>query len=414
MASTLRSEAIGARYLTLAAGTVLALGLAACGEPPSTLPGASDMRSWIEVPATAAIGSLEGEDEYLFGDVRSVAVSDGGVVYVGDRIGATVRAYTHDGVFLGDVAREGQGPGEIYGWPADLSLGPDGKLYVRDAGRVTVFAPSERSVADSLVATWPSSLGNLTYSRSRVASDGRYYYPNGASSPTGVPTVFYRVLRDGVDSGDTLEVPYQPGLEGTRRAFYRTGPSGGRMVEGLSRVPFAPAPSWSVTPDGTVLVTSGRDHWLHELAAGGDTVRSFTVERWPDRAIPGPERADSMRALQSRIDSLPVPVEDVVNLGAGVAELTLPETFPPVRGVYVASSGQIWVERWHPTSAQSARFYTVLDSLGRHVGDVSLQAPLLTEPTPYFSGRYVVGVVQDEATDVHRVVTFALPSALAR
>lgn len=34
---------------------------------------------------------------------------------------------------------EGEGPGEIAGWAADLTFGPDGRLHVRDrANRATV------------------------------------------------------------------------------------------------------------------------------------------------------------------------------------------------------------------------------------------------------------------------------------
>jgi hypothetical protein len=77
------------------------------------------------------IGDVEGDAAYTFGDIRSVAVDDDDRVYVGDRIGATVRVHSAQGEFIEQVAKAGQGPGEIQGWPADLTFGPAGELYVK-------------------------------------------------------------------------------------------------------------------------------------------------------------------------------------------------------------------------------------------------------------------------------------------
>ena len=46
------------------------------------------------------IGEIEGPADYVFGDVRAVAVDDQGHVYVGARIGATVRVYSARGEFI--------------------------------------------------------------------------------------------------------------------------------------------------------------------------------------------------------------------------------------------------------------------------------------------------------------------------
>jgi hypothetical protein len=59
------------------------------------------------------IGLADGDPDYLFGDVRTVAVDGEGRVYVGDRIGANIRAYDGDASFIKRIAREGRGPGEM-------------------------------------------------------------------------------------------------------------------------------------------------------------------------------------------------------------------------------------------------------------------------------------------------------------
>ncbi len=389
--------------------------VAGCGGPSSDRPEDASDSAWLDIPPAVVIGVDAEDPRYLFGDVRSIAASREGVVYVGDRIGATVRAYSADGEFLAEVANEGEGPGEIAGWPAALTLGAGGRLFVRDASRVTVFTPSNDGVvADSLAATWPWAMGNLTYSPSGVGSDGRYYYPGGSTSEGGRARVFFELLADGIATGDTLHVPGGTGLESTRPAFYRMGPRDGRIVEGLNRVPFAATPSWSVTPRGTLVFADGRSARLHEVNVAGDTVRSIALDGPLRRPVPAAERSDSLQALRSRLDSLPVPVDEVMGLGAGVAELDLPETLPEVRGLGVASNGVVWVERWPLEGEGDARFYTVLDPLGDPIAQVALRAPLLSEPAPYFSERHVVGVLRDPRTDVHTVAVFELPATVIR
>jgi hypothetical protein len=359
---------------------------------------------------SVVIGLDEGDPDYLFGDVRSVAVDDAGVVYVGDRIGASVRAYSPAGAFLGEVARDGEGPGEISGWPADLTFGSDGKLYVRDGSRVTIFAPSgDGEVADALADLWRMpTYGNLTYDRSRVGDDGTYYYPDGAVRPGDRPRFYYQMFRDGETTGDTLEVPFHPGMGGQRTAFYAVGESGGRMLDGFSRVPFAAVPSWEITLAGTVLSASGGNADLLETTAGGETLRLLHLPGDEERPIPAAERADSLAALEARIDSLPVHLDKVVNLGEGVAERRLPDTLPRVLAVRMDMSGRIWVERCPPEGFGDTRAYDVYDALGLHLAAVRLGAPLLSEPPPFFGRTSLVGVVRAPETGVHRVVVFAI------
>lgn len=364
----------------------------------------------IVIEPTAVIGEIEGDPDYLFGDIRSVAVDDAGIVYVGDRIGASVKAYSPTGEFLAVVAREGEGPGELQGWPANLAFGPGGRLYVRDASRVTVFARSgDGDPADSLADLWRMpTYGNLTYSRSRVGSDGTYYYPDGAFRPGDRPRVYFHVFRDGEATGDTVEVPFHPGLGARRSAFYPLGEGDGRMVDGLSHVPFATVPSWEVTLAGTILSTGGGTATLLETTPRGDTLRVLDLPTREARPIPTAERAESLAALESRIDSLPVSLDEVMNLGADIAERRLPDFLPMVLAVRMDMAGRIWVERWPPEGSPAVRAYDVYDGSGRHLTAVRLRAPLLAEPPPFFGRSAVVGVVSDPESGVHRVVVFAL------
>lgn len=208
------------------------------------------------------------------------------------------------------------------------------------------------------------------------------------------PRFFYLPFRAGRPTGDTLEVPPYPGLTGRRTAYYRIG-ADGAMLEGLSHVPFAPLPVWDVMHAGTILSSSGREYTFIETDTEGDTLRVITGPTREPVEIPAGERADSARALDIRLDSVPVPLDQVIGLGEGIRERRLPTTLPPLIGIHVATDGSIWVEKWPPEGQAGSRFYDVLDADGRLRTRVMLRAPLTRDPPPFFGARYVVGVVRD-------------------
>lgn len=86
------------------------------------------------------IGVLHGDRNQVFGRIRDIEVDAGGNVLVLDDQNYTVSWFGPEGMFRGAVGREGGGPGE-FSEPAGMALGPDGRVYVLDAGRprVVVF-----------------------------------------------------------------------------------------------------------------------------------------------------------------------------------------------------------------------------------------------------------------------------------
>lgn len=390
----------------------IAFATTACAAGPDAAD--ADSTDILTIEPDFTIGLVDGDSAYLFGAIVSVAADDEGRIYVGDRIGATIRAYGTDGRYLKQVAREGEGPGEIYGWPADVTVGPEGTLFVRDATRITVFTPAVAGdVADSVATIWRlPGYGNLSSTRSRVSGTGAYYYPGYLFMDGQHPRYFYLPFSNSGLTADTLEVPAYPGLAGRRGASYRMSERSGRSLDGLSHVPFAPLPVWDVTHAGTILSADGSRDEILETNAAGDTLRVI-AGAWEPKIIPAAEKADSARALDARLDTLPVPIDRVVNLGDGVRERQLPETLPPIIGIHVATDGRIWVERWPSEGQSNSRFYDVLNADGVLIERIVLRAPLTRNPPPFFGARHVVGVLRDAETGIERVVRFTVRSVAA-
>lgn len=380
------------------------------GSPPADGPLIS-FSDTIAATVVAEIGQLEGEADYLFGDVQAIAADESGRIFVADGIGSTIRAYDADGRFLALIGREGSGPGEFEA-PADVTFGPDGRFFVRDASRITVLAPAASgALADSVVATWAiGTYGNLRSTRSRVDAYGRYLYPKDMLRDT-LPH-FYVPFVDGVETADTIAVPSYPTMSRSEVAFYRTSARGGRIVDGLAAAPFAAIPAWDVTREATVISGDAESYVLYETDAAGDTVR---VIRGPAdrRAVPERDLADSLAALRARVDSLPVPLAQVENLDPDIRDQRWPEVLPAYTGVHYGESGHIWVAQWPPVERPDHRLYHVFGRNGEPVAVVLLPAPLVRDTPPFFTDSMVYGVVRDPDTGVERVVALRLATALS-
>lgn len=134
------------------------------------------------------IGVLEGDERYSLGAVTGVAVDGQGHVWVADHQAATLRRYSPEGGYLGDVGRRGQGPGE-FSYLMDIRTTPDGNVIAWDplGAGVHVFDPDGRFVRSHRVPVrgmfgFPQNL--------EVDRQGRIYAV--AADPPSEPGGLYR------------------------------------------------------------------------------------------------------------------------------------------------------------------------------------------------------------------------------
>lgn len=91
----------------------------------------------------AQIGTVDGEEHYLFSNIASVLAARDGQLWVLDFVSvnsAQLRLYSAAGKFVRNVGRQGGGPGEYQG-PTGLAQLPDGRVVLRDirGNRVNVY-----------------------------------------------------------------------------------------------------------------------------------------------------------------------------------------------------------------------------------------------------------------------------------
>lgn len=117
------------------------------------------------------IGTIEGADEYMFGELNSMAVDEAGSMYVLDAQALEVRVYDAEGTFTQRIGRSGGGPGE-FKRPGGVGFLPDGRLVVRDPGnaRINVY-----SRVGATLDSWPIPGGFFTSAPIFIDDAGHVY-----------------------------------------------------------------------------------------------------------------------------------------------------------------------------------------------------------------------------------------------
>jgi hypothetical protein len=343
------------------------------------------------------------------GEVSGVAVDGSGNVYASDFLAFAVWVFGRDGRLRFKLGRQGEGPGEFEA-PTGPAVGPDGRLYVRDVYRVSVFGLDSATgllteFADSysgpVYADWRSMRATRFDTSGALLYPGKRWLEDGTSTPYVIRFTPAGVLTD------TIFVPAMANSP-QLTAWVRTGPGGGRMLGGLNHVPFAPLPVWDVTSAGTIISGDAVSYDLAETERDGTVVAALHRDV-PIETISEGERRDSVRALRTRIDSVPVSLELVQGMPEEVRSLDVPDTYPAYMAVYVDADGAPWVRRWS-IGGRDETIFDVFASSGEYRHTVVLPRAIQLEPTPFLSSRVVAGVTKDPLTGENIILRFETDS----
>ncbi len=368
--------------------------VASCSEAP--IPQFPELESWALGEPSVVIGARF-EGPAALSPVQSLAIGPREEVHVLLPQVHEVRVFGDEGVFLGSIGAEGEGPGE-FSRPAEIGFVGD-TLWVLDTGarRISYFFEGEFLRVES----FPSLEGLHPERSSRVAAvmagprlvvvtDSRDFFEPVETTTPGL------LLTYGGGTFDTL-------------ATINVDHVGGWLVErnpgALPNVltfsqPFDAASQWALSPKGfEVLVADGRSltdgrgsFSVVRIDARGDTLSKAL---YPYEPIPIPEAV--IDSAVAGIEAHGFPEEEIRE------SAFLPSTYPPVSGALFSQGGGAWIEReaipgqdrrWHVTSEEGELLAEVLVPEGfqiRWVGEEAVWGLVLDElDVPYLIKRPIL------------------------
>ncbi|MGD8276706.1 MAG: hypothetical protein PVH00_01715 [Gemmatimonadota bacterium] len=362
--------------------------------------------------AEVSIGEIEGEDAYMLGSVRGLAVTPAGEILALDTQIPKLREYGPDGRHVRDIGRDGGGPGEYERPDGGIAALADGRILVRDPGtaRINVYAADGTSLGEWRLA---SGGGWNTSDPLYVDTAGNVYtmvLRERGKPPWEWRYALARYTSDGVHTDSVLapEWDYDP-----PRITGQTENS-----SSSSNVPFSPTISWTFSPLGYTVGGLSTDYRVDLFRTDAPVLRiERDYEPVPVGSGEKAERED--RATRNMRQQYP---------GWRWNGPPIPDDKPPFRGIFVGRHGRIWVQLSQPsdeimteaeareeerrTESRPSRFrervaFDVFEPDGRYLGMVRAPAGFSTSPDPVFDGDHIWAIVRDEL-DVQHIVRFRI------
>lgn len=367
-------------------------------------------RDTAELVPEVSIGMFDGPEEYIFGQIYSLATAQDGTIYVMDRQVPALRVYNADGTYRTTFGRKGGGPGEYERPDGGLNVLTDGRVVLRDPGnaRIQVFSPEGQSLD-----TWPIR-GTFNTSRRMVVDQHDRSHTlillDQDASVLDWETALVQISPEGAP-GDTLRIPdtefEPPTIEATH-----VDDEGGTSMS-VNGVPFAPGENAVLSPFGYFIHAISTDYELTLLRKDAPILRIEKVYS-PVPVTQGEkdeEQASQTRNMRFtdpnwRWDGPPIPDQK-----------------PPFSRFFAGEDGTIWVQVHQPGVKGEDPLYDptdpdaipnewtepiafdVFDDQGGYLGAVRTPEGFSTYPHPVFTSESVLATMRDQY-DVQTVVRF--------
>ncbi len=352
-----------------------------------------------EIPAARrvfSLGTVDGDERYMFGQIADVAASRGGdTVYVLDRMERRVKAFDSRGEFLFDFGRGGDGPGEYQAPSSLVTLPWNGRLGVWDweQQRLTVLTPEGR-VVETLRPLREAKQGVVrTGQRLRAYRDG--FIIEVRSDPLVIPPARQRGYLVRLDTlgqaRDTVLDFAIPTIEAEQRTYGTSSTS----THWSAPPDFTPSPTWDAFPDGSVVFVPGGPYEVYRV--GSDRAVRRVKRPWIHQAVTRRDRVINLRESQERgmfSKQIPMLLLEAINRKHFAA------TRPALSGALALEDGGVAARRFDVADEWEGRSRTWDEYSPAGTPRGTVRYPAGFEPLLSRHGR-VYGVRRDELAVDH-------------
>jgi hypothetical protein len=304
---------------------------------------------------------IGGEDEgpKSFSDIRGVAATKNGNIFVLDFKSRVIRLFDAKGNFIKQVSRDGAGPGEIRN-ANGMAVSASDIVWVNDPqnNRFSLFK-SDGSFSKQVlvpITRYGYIWEGVVEARGRVIDLISVTIPD-ARPPAPTRLAKYRIV-DENGKADTVDAPKcPPRIPIPEPAYLEFKGANGSMMTG---VPFLPRGQIVHTSAGTVWCTSAAEYslWSGRI---GDPVKEVVNLKVAPLPVSDAERKENL----DRIDSL---TRAIGTMTTGNPSL-IPKTKPVITRVHGDPRGRLWVRL--TSTSEATPSFDVFDANGNAVARVN-------------------------------------------
>lgn len=347
------------------------------------------------------IGQAEGDPDYQFGQIASIAVGSDSSIYVLDQQGRQVRVYDASGKYVRSIGRGGNGPGELSQTVTSVLVGAGDTIYIPDLG-----------------------LQRLN----RFTSTGEYLNSFPIPMVEGL-AMKWAILPDQrlIEQARRLSLPGQPAMETKDYLLVRT--TSGVVVDTIMELPagqtvsfsgstprirlFEAEPIWTLAKDGRLLFGVNTDYRIevHGLDGRLERVIRKPFQRQPVTDADTAAFRKMLRETYRRSGIPPMAIPQVMSV------VQFADYYPAFANLLTGPNGTLWAQRVKTASSvgKGVEFdardvgspeWEVFDREGRYLGVVKLPDRFVPVDV---EGDHIYGVWRDDL-DVQYVVRLKVGS----
>jgi len=274
-----------------------------------------------------SIGEAEGGEEYMFSQIRGIAVDDEERIYVADRKESHIKVFDKTGKYLRTVGRKGQGPGEI-GGPRSVSITSENEIMVPDLfiRRLAFFTLEGEFIKNISTAT-------MNLMTTKIDSKGNI--------------IAIDAVREEENSRYELKK-----FDSDLNYLYSLGSS--PLPDSSRFNPFMAVLRWDLARNDQIVCGYPKTYEIKIFDTDGNIVRKILKDH----------------------DPIEITKEDIEETTKGIPariELSIPKYYSAFQRISVDDENRIYVLTWQRIKNGEGYYFDIFDSEGKYIAKIPLE-----------------------------------------